>query len=120
MAEAIKISTGKYKKSGKVNIDGMVWDVVLPGAATEMRLMQAQRRLTLLDQKVEDGIADENDLDKYDEYEKVIVDTFRGMFKDSTKDNSEVNKWIDETPMAFIAQAFEDIKSGSTEQTTSS
>ncbi|MCA9330385.1 hypothetical protein KDA11_07060 [Candidatus Saccharibacteria bacterium] len=111
MSEAIKISTGKYQKSGKVEVDGKVWTVNLPGASTELKLGQAQRRLTLLDKKIEAGEATETDLDKYDEYEEVIYSTFSRIFQDGTKDNSEVKLWMDETPMAIIAMALEDIKS---------
>jgi len=110
MSEAIKISTGKYKKSGKVEVDGKVWTVNLPGASTELKLEQAQRRLTLLDKKIEAGEATESDLDKYDEFEEVIYSTFSRIFQDGTKDNSEVKVWMDETPMAIIAMALEDIK----------
>lgn len=120
MAEAIKINTGKYKKSGHVEVDGMLWEVNLPGAATEMKLMQAQRRLQVLDKKIEAGEATEEDLDRYDAYETTVYGVFRTMFKDSTKDNSEVNKWIDETPLAFIVTAFEEIKNGQSDSTTSS
>lgn len=110
MAEPIKISTGKYNKSGKVDIDGRIWTVNLPGASTELKLNQAQRRLNLLDKKVKDGSVTEEELDRYDEYEKVVYDTFTNIFKDDTEDNSEVKKWIDETPLAIIVMALEDIK----------
>ena len=110
MAEPIKISTSKYNKEGKVEIDGKIWTVKLPGAATELRLNQAQRRLSVLEKKVKADEATEEDLDRYDGYEKTVYDVFRNIFKDDTKDNSEVNKWIDETPLMIIIMAFEDIR----------
>lgn len=110
MAEPVKISTNKYTKQGKVDIDGKIWSVNLPGAGTELKLSQAQRRLKVLDKKVEAGDATEEDLDRYDGYEKTIYDVFFNMFKDSTDDNSEVKAWIEETPMAIIMLAFEEIK----------
>ncbi len=110
MAEAIKISTGKYTKEGKVDIDGNIWTIKLPGAGTEMKLSQAQRRLKLLDKKIEADTADEDDLDKYDKFEKVIFDTFKDMFKDGTKDNEKVKEWVEDTPIAIIVQVFEDVK----------
>ena len=82
----------------------------MPGASTELKLEQAKRRLTLLDKKIEAGEATESDLDKYDEFEEVIYSTFSRIFQDGTKDNSEVKVWMDETPMAIIAMALEDIK----------
>jgi hypothetical protein len=110
MAEAIKISTGKYTKEGKVDIDGNIWTIKLPGAGTEMKLSQARRRLKLLDKKIEADTADEDDLDKYDKFEKVIFDTFKDMFKDGTKDNDKVKEWVEDTPIAIIVQVFEDVK----------
>jgi hypothetical protein len=110
MAEPIRISTNKYTKKGKVEIDGKVWSVVLPGAGTELKLSQAQRRIKMLEKKVESGEATEVDLDNYDAYEKVIYDVFVNIFKDGTEDNSEVTAWINETPMSVISMALEDIK----------
>lgn len=124
MTEAIKISTSKYNKEGKVDIDGHVWSVKLPGAGTEMRFSQASRacnsyeaRLKIIDKKIEDGTVTEADLDRYDEFlekyaenEKIVFDIFLEGFRDGTPDNSEVTKWIQETPTAVIMLAFEDIK----------
>jgi hypothetical protein len=110
MAEPVKISTSKYKQNGKVDIDGKIWSVKLPGAGTELRLSQAQRRLKVLDKKIESDNATEEDLDRYDGYEKTVYDVFFNMFEDTTKDNSEVKAWIEDTPLAIIMLAFEDIK----------
>lgn len=124
MAEPIKINTGKYTKKGKVSIDGMIWDVKLPGAGSELRFSQASRackmqgaRIELLDKKIDNGTITEEELDKYEEYSKnfekneaIVYEIFRGTFKDGTKDNSQVNKWIEETPTAIIMLAFEDVK----------
>lgn len=124
MAEPLKISTSKYTKQGKVDVDGNIWSVKLPGAGTEMRFSQASRacksseaRMALLDKKIELGTITEAELDTYDEQskryeenERVIYDIFMAVFKDNTKDNSEVKKWMDETPTAIIMLAFEDVK----------
>lgn len=125
MAEPIKISTNKYTKQGKVDIDGNIWDAVLPGAGTELRFSQASRackmqeaRLALLDKKINDGTITAAELDQYEEYAKkfeeneaIIYDIFTKTFRDSTPDNSDVKKWIDETPTSIIMLAFEDVKS---------
>lgn len=124
MAEPIKISTSKYTKSGKVDVDGHIWSVNLPGAGTEMRFSQASRacksaeaRLGLIDKKIDAGTVTEAELDSYDEHakryednERIIYDVFMAVFKDDTKDNSEVKKWMNDTPTAIIMLAFEDIK----------
>lgn len=110
MSEPVRISTDKYTKEGKVEVDGKIWSVKLPGAGTELKLSQAQRRTKVLDKKIESDNATEEDLDRYDQYEKTIYDVFLNVFKDSTKDNSEVKEWVENTPFAIIMLAFEDIK----------
>lgn len=124
MAEPIKISTSKYIKQGKVEIDRNLWEVVLPGAGTELRFSQASRacklhaaRIDLLDKKIDNGTITDSELDryeesskKYEENEKIIYDIFHKTFQDGTKDNSSVKKWVDETPTAIIMLAFEDVK----------
>lgn len=132
MTEPLKISTSKYTKSGQVDVDGNIWNVVLPGAGTELRFSQASRacklyqaRLDLLDKKIDSSTATEDDLDnyelyskKYEESEAIIYGVFQQTFRDKTKDNTSVKKWMDETPTSIIMLAFEDVKSqsnGSTE-----
>lgn len=124
MAEPIKISTSKYNKQGKVNIDGHIWDIVLPGAGTELRFSQASRackvqgaRIELLGNKIDNGTITEAELDtyeeassKFEENEKLILDIFRKTFRDQTEDNSEVDKWINDTPTSIILLSFEDVK----------
>lgn len=120
----IKISTAKYNKKGKVDIDGHIWDVVLPGAGTELRFSQASRacklyaaRIDLLDKKIDSGKATLDELDQYEDYakkfeenERVIYETFTATFKDGTPDNSEVKAWVEATPTMIIMMAMEDVK----------
>lgn len=124
MAEPLKISTSGYAKEGKVEVDGQVWTVRLPGAGTELRMSQSFRnsklyaaRIGLIDKKIENGTATEEDLDKYERYcqefeknEREVFEFFSAVYKDDTEDNSEVKKWLEETPTAIIQMAFEDIK----------
>lgn len=130
MAEPVKISTSKYNKQGKVDIDGNIWNVILPGAGTELRFSQASRackmqaaRIDLLDKKIDNGTITEAELDRYEEYsrkyeenERIVYQVFQNTFKDETKDNSHVKKWMDETPTAIIMLAFEDVKSQANSQ----
>jgi hypothetical protein len=104
------VDTSKYKTKGKVNVDGKVWEVKLPGAGTELKMSRHKRRQEFLAKKIEKGIATEEDLDKYDEIDEFFFDFFRDMFQDGTEDNNSVHEWVDSTPMAVILQAFEDIK----------
>lgn len=104
------IDTSKYTRSGKVNVDGKDWTVVLPGAGRELEYSKVQRRVKFLTQKVDAGTANEDDLDKLDILEDKLLDYFRSLFQDGTKDNSDVVKWVNDTPTAIIMAAFEDIK----------
>lgn len=124
MPEPIKISTSKYVTKGKVSIDGNIWDLKLPGAATEMRLSQAFResksyaaRLKMLEGKIDKGQATMDELDMFDEYskkmddnEKSVIEFFIGIFNDGTPDNSEVRAWVNAHPMDVIQKAFDDVK----------
>jgi len=130
MSEVLKISTSKYTKKGKVEVDGNLWEVVLPGAGTELRFSQASRacrlygaRIEMLDNKIDSKTISETELDnyevysqKYEENERMIYDVFLNTFKDDTKDNESVKKWVNDTPTAIIMQAFEDVKNQSAPQ----
>lgn len=127
MAEPLKISTKKYTGGGKVDIDGNVWAVKLPGAGTELRFSQASRscklylsRMELVEKKIDAGTVTDSDLDKYEDYknkyednERVIYDIFSNTFDDGTEDNSSVKEWVYDTPTSIIMLAFEDVRSQS-------
>lgn len=115
MSDIKKVDTSKYNKEGKVDVDGKLWDIKLPGAGKELKLSKAQRRLKFLQKKVDSGDYNEADLDTYDQLEDFTYNFFYEMFQDGTEDNSEVKKWMDETPLAIIVQSFEDIKTQASE-----
>ena len=110
MSEIKKIDTKKYTTEGKIEVDGMVWTVKLPGGGKELEMSKAQRRVKFYEKKIESGDYTEEDLDKLDTLEDFFVSFFKEIFRDSTPENSEVDKWIDETPQALILMALEDIK----------
>lgn len=126
MSEPLKINTKKFQTGGKVEVDGKVWDVKLKGAGSELRYSQAQRqvklyaaRLANLDKKIEAGEATNEELDKYEQYshiyeenEQIVYQELQTMFRDSTDDNSEVKKWLDETPIFAVLMAFEEVNNG--------
>lgn len=129
MAEPTKIRT--HNKKGKVDVDGNIWSVHLPGAGTELRFSQASRacklymaRLEIIDKKIESGAATEEDLDRYEEYSKkyeenetTVIGIFTNTFQDGTDDNTEVKKWVEETPSVFIMKAFEDVREQAADNT---
>lgn len=124
MSEVPKISTSKYTKKGKVNVDGNLWEIVLPGAGSELRFSQASRacklyaaRIQMLDKKIDNQSISETELDnyeiyskKYEENELIVYGFFVKTFTDGTKDNASVKKWVDETPSDIITRAFEDVR----------
>lgn len=110
MDEIKKIDTSRYKKQGKVEVDGKLWSITLPGAGKELKLSKAQRRLKFLQKKIDSGDYDEEDIDNFDKLEEYSYQFFHELFRDTTEDNSEVKAWMDETPLSIIIQSFEDIK----------
>ena len=110
MSDIKKIDTGKFTKEGKVEVDGKIWSVVLPGAGTELKMGKMKRRQEFLAKKAENGTATEEDLDRLDAIEDEFFQFFKNIFKDDTKDNSEVSDWVENTPTAIIMQAIEDIR----------
>lgn len=110
MTDIKKVDTSKYNKEGKVDVDGNIWSVRLPGAGAELKLSKAQRRMKFLQKKIDSGECDESDLDRLDELEQYTYDFFTSIFTDDTDDNNQVKEWIGSTPLSIIAQAFEDIK----------
>lgn len=111
MADEIRrVDTSKYTKEGKVEVDGNIWTVKIPGAGTEMKMSKYQRREKFLKSKLDNGTASEADLDTYDEIEEFFYDFFKNIFQDGTPENTSVHEWVEATPLSVIAQAFEDIK----------
>jgi hypothetical protein len=104
------IDTGKYKTKQKILVDGKSWTLIGVGAGTELALNQSQRRAKIIEKKVESGEATEDDLDRLDQLENKMFQMFRGVFKDNTEDNSEVEAWLQQTPMPVIYAILEDIK----------
>ncbi len=109
------IDTSKYIKVKKILIDGKEWDIRATGAGEELALSQGQRRLKFIEKLIDSGNATREDIDKADQLEQQMLTIFKGLFKDSTKDNSEVNKWIESTPLSMIYTVLEEIKKQSEE-----
>lgn len=109
MSNVPAISTSTYLKTRNVSVDGNIWALKAPGAKQELALSQSQRRLKRLDQKIEDGSADDADYDLYDKLEMQTYNMFKDIFKDSTDGNKQVTEWLENTPLAVVMQSFEDL-----------
>lgn len=107
---AISITTSDYLEEKHILVDGKDWLIKLPGAGTELRISQSQRRMKLLDKKINDGSATEEDYDLYDKLENNTLTVFENMFNDGTPENESVRQWVQDTPMGVIMAAFEEIK----------
>lgn len=107
---SISITTSDYLEEKHILVDGNDWIIKLPGAGSELRLSQSNRRMKLLDKKIEDGTATEADFDLYDKLENNTIDMFKNMLNDQTTDNKSVIDWIENTPLAVINASFEEIK----------
>lgn len=104
-----EIKTSNYIKTQKILVDGNEWEMHPPGAGDELALAQGKRRAERLEKKIKDGSASDEDYDTYDRIEKNMYNIFSKMFKDSTPDNSQVNNWLNTTPMVVIMAILEDI-----------
>jgi hypothetical protein len=105
-----QIKTSDYTKVYDIEVDGEHWQMKSPGAGDELIMGQAQRRMKLLNAKIDNGTATSEDLDLYDELEKSMFDLVTKIFKDTTPDNHNVKKWVLNTPMQVIIKAIESIK----------
>lgn len=110
-----EIKTSNYLKSRKILVDGQEWTMHPPGAGDELALNQGKRRAERLEKKIQDGTATDADYDTYDRIENNMYNIFRKMFKDKTEDNSQVNAWLNSTPMVVIMAILEDIQKQATE-----
>lgn len=89
----ISISTKDHIKSKQIQIDGMDWEYVAPGAGLSLELSRLAREIT------------ENKDASTEEQTKMIETMFEyygSIFRDKTKDNSQVNKWLRDTPIETI------------------
>lgn len=113
------IKTSDYVKVVKVNIDGNEWTMRPIGAADEMALSQAERRVELYDNKlkaIKEGTATKEDIARHEEYldryeglEDRVVGLVCSVFNDGTDDNSQVKEWVRSIPLSVVFKIIEDI-----------
>lgn len=100
---SLKISTTKKENLG-VEIDGNVWTIKPLSGKLGVQLSRAARRMPLLGEKVQNGTATEEDLDRYDEYEDLIINSLPKLLSDGTEDNKSVIEWNDSLPIEVISE----------------
>lgn len=86
-------TTEATKKTKAVEIDGMAWEFIPAPAGVMLEL-------TRLGRKMKSGDATEDE--SADMMEK-LFSYYESIFKDSTKDNSEVKQWLSEKTFDQIA-----------------
>lgn len=85
------INTKDFIKSKKVSIDGMDWEFTAPGAGTSLKLMKLN------------GIGADASQEEISKATQALFEAFTSMFKDRTKNNSQVKKWLNDTPLETIS-----------------
>lgn len=90
---SVSINTKDFVKTKKVQIDGMDWEFIAPGAGLSLELSRLAREIT------------ENKDATTEEQTKMIETMFEyygSIFRDSTKGNTQVKKWLRDTPIETI------------------
>ena len=97
---SVSINTKDFVKTKKVQIDGMDWEFVAPGAGLSLELSRLAREITEKDATT-------------DEQTKMIETMFEyygSIFRDKTKNNTQVKKWLRETPIETIGLVVAEIQ----------
>ena len=90
---SITIATKDFIKTKSVQIDGMDWEFISPGAGLSLELSRLAREINGKEASVE-------------EQTKMIETMFEyygSIFRDKTKTNSQVKKWLRDTPIDTIS-----------------
>lgn len=98
---SVTITTQDFIKTKRVQIDGMDWEFISPGAGLSLELSRLAREVT------------ENKDASTEEQTKMVETMFEyyaSIFKDSTKDNSQVKAWLRKTPIETIGLVVAEIQ----------
>lgn len=97
---SVTISTKNFVKVKSIQIDGMDWEFVSPGAGLSLELSRLAREIS------------ENKDATTDEQTKMIETMFEyygSIFRDKTKDNKQVKAWLRATPIDALPAIVADI-----------
>lgn len=98
---SVSITTKDYVKTKQILIDGMEWEFVAPGAGLSLELSRIAREVS------------ENKDATSEEQTKMIETMFEyygAIFRDKTKGNTQVKKWLRETPIDTIGRVVEAVQ----------
>lgn len=89
---SISISTKDFVKTKTIQIDGMDWEYIAPGAGLSLELSRLAREIT----------EKEASTDEQTKMIETMFEYYGSIFRDKTKNNSQVTKWLRETPIETI------------------
>lgn len=97
---SITISTKNFVKTKLIKIDGMDWEYTAPGAGLSLELSRLAREVT-----------DNKDTTPAEQTKMVetMFEYYGSLFRDKTKDNSQVTKWLRNTPIEALPAIVADI-----------
>lgn len=107
---AISINTNDFVKGVSVELDDKKWTYVAPGAGIMLDISRASRKSAELEAKIASGTATDSDREEQIKLVELAFDFYASVLKDETKDNSQVKKWLRETPLDVIAAVVQDIQ----------
>lgn len=97
---SVSITTNDFVQAKKIKIDKYEWDFISPGAGLTLELSKLSREVAS-----KKNASDEEALSLMEK----IYEYYGSVFKDSTKDNSQVNEWLRKTPIDSLALIVQDI-----------
>lgn len=88
----VTITTKDFVKTKQIQIDGMDWEYIAPGAGLSLELSRLAREIT-------DKEASPEEQTKMIE---AMFEYYGSIFRDKTKNNAQVTKWLRNTPIETI------------------
>ena len=89
---SISISTKDFVKVKKIKIDKYSWDFISPGAGLSLELSRLAREISGKEASQEEQM----------KMIETMFEYYGSIFRDSTKDNSEVQAWLRSTPIESL------------------
>ena len=104
---SISINTKDYLKGVEVDLDGNKWRFHQPGAGVMLDISKSFRKAKELQGKTE--LTDDEQEQMADLNEK-FFNLYASMFTDGTKNNTQVTKWLHDTPLETVVAVVDAIQ----------